>query len=316
MSKIYPYGGFWKRFAAFLIDAFIITIPLTVLYMVWMLRTMGPLMTQINASAAQAPTPDMIPGIMQLYGGMLAFQVISFLVFWLYYAFMESSSYQATLGKMALRLKVVNAKGKRITFWHATGRTLAKWISGITLYIGFLIAGANKHKQALHDIIASTYVVDKSYQPGDPLPEVKTHYVLLGLSIAGVLFVLIAPFVLVALLAMNEITHMPQVTTPSAASFSDAAWEEQVAPVMHKLQDLRALSKMPQLQQLPKEQQNPFAEEDYNFSFEDDGTVRAQRANNAAYAFIMRPDDNWPCCQPLVPEGCEDVSNVDVCQAK
>ena len=72
---------------------------------------------------------------------------------------MESSSRQATLGKMALGLKVSDLKGNRISFARASGRHFAKIVSGMILLIGYIMAGFTNRKQALHDMIAETLVL-------------------------------------------------------------------------------------------------------------------------------------------------------------
>lgn len=78
---------------------------------------------------------------------------------WLYFALMESSKYQATLGKMALSMKVTDESGKRISFGRATGRHFAKFLSTIIILIGYLMIVWNKKKQGLHDKLAHTLVV-------------------------------------------------------------------------------------------------------------------------------------------------------------
>jgi len=78
---------------------------------------------------------------------------------WLYFALMESSKYQGTLGKMALGLQVTDVRGKKIGFGRATGRYFAKILSALTLLIGFFMIGWTERKQGLHDIIADCYVV-------------------------------------------------------------------------------------------------------------------------------------------------------------
>ncbi len=296
MSKIYPYAGFWRRFGAFLIDSIILSVPLNGLYFLFMWPHLQTLMTQ--PPAAQG---DML----QFQAISWGFQILSLLVFWLYFSLMESSRHQATLGKMVLGIKVVDAQGKRLSFAHATGRTLGKIISGLTLYIGFMIAGANKHKQALHDIMASAYVVSKHYEEGQPLEEVETHYGLLGLSIAGLFLVFALFFAALLFLIVGGIMQVAGDSQNVKSSFTT-----------QKIQDMQALAKINSLQQLPQERRTPFQENGYAFTFEEDGTVRAQRAGEASYAFIMRPNELWPCCQPLVPDGCADAINVDVCQAK
>jgi uncharacterized RDD family membrane protein YckC len=79
---------------------------------------------------------------------------------WLYWAFMESSSKQATLGKMALGVIVTDYKGRRVSFGRATGRQLARFISSFLL-IGYIMAGFTEKKQALHDMVAECLVVVK-----------------------------------------------------------------------------------------------------------------------------------------------------------
>ena len=80
---------------------------------------------------------------------------------WLYWSLMESSAKQATLGKMALGIKVTDLNGNRIGFGKATGRFFGKILSGIILDIGFIMAGFTEKKQGLHDMIAGTLVVMK-----------------------------------------------------------------------------------------------------------------------------------------------------------
>lgn len=78
---------------------------------------------------------------------------------WMYYALMESSSYQGTLGKRALGLKVTDLGRARITFGSATIRYFSKILSALMLHIGFIMAAFTEKKQALHDIIASCLVI-------------------------------------------------------------------------------------------------------------------------------------------------------------
>jgi uncharacterized RDD family membrane protein YckC len=86
--------------------------------------------------------------------------LISVVIQWLYFAGMESSARQATIGKSAMSLRVTNYEGRRISFGHATGRFFAKIVSGlIPLGIGYIMAGFTEKKQALHDMIAATLVL-------------------------------------------------------------------------------------------------------------------------------------------------------------
>ncbi len=80
---------------------------------------------------------------------------------WLYHTWMESSRYEATLGKMALGIIVTDLNGGRISFVRANGRFFGKIVSGMLMNIGYLMAAFTEKKQALHDMLASTLVVLK-----------------------------------------------------------------------------------------------------------------------------------------------------------
>lgn len=188
MNKIYPYAGFWKRAIAFIIDMFVLSIPLGILMAALLV---SPVMELVKSAAANAePSPDIMLGIIGRY---LAGGIVSWLVWWLYFALMESGKRQATLGKMALGIKVTGPHGKRMSFARATGRFFAKIISGMPIYFGFYMAGFTRYRQALHDMIADTYVVDKTYQPAtEELPALPFSK---GFCVTGIL-VAVAPVVL------------------------------------------------------------------------------------------------------------------------
>ena len=136
------YAGFWIRFAAYLIDA-------VVLYAV-----MFVLMIPFGVESFTDPTAfDM--------SSMALFYVLIIVAWIAYFVGMESSAKQGTLGKMAVGIKVGNENGERISVGTAAGRLFSKILSGLILYIGYMMAGWDKKKQALHDKIAGTYVFYK-----------------------------------------------------------------------------------------------------------------------------------------------------------
>ncbi len=141
------YAGFWRRWGALFLDQMIITIPMTVLLIV-VLLAMG-----LDLDAKEPP-----PALIVAY---LVFYLVYFIVAALYYAGMESSAGQATLGKRALGIKVTDYEGQRISFKQALGRWFAAALSYMAMYIGFLMAGFTERKRALHDYLANTLVVDK-----------------------------------------------------------------------------------------------------------------------------------------------------------
>ena len=169
MNKIYPYAGFWKRALAFIIDSFALSIPTFIMMgILWVPQVMS--FVKIASSDAE-PSPEVIMGIMGRYFLSLALTwILCIGLGWLYSALMESSKYQGTLGKMALGIKVTGPNGERISFARATGRFFGKMISGMTLYFGFYMAGFTQKRQALHDMMANTFVIDKKQPEGAELP--------------------------------------------------------------------------------------------------------------------------------------------------
>lgn len=147
-AKTFYYAGFWIRFIALLIDSII----LNILQIPVSLLILGRV-TMVGFRA----TGD----IGEVLVSMMSYILVAFLIQWLYYASMESSVHQASLGKRAVGIKVCDINGERLSFAHATGRFFAKLLSSLTLGIGYLVAAFNPRKQALHDIVAGTLVVYK-----------------------------------------------------------------------------------------------------------------------------------------------------------
>ena len=94
------------------------------------------------------------------YVGQLLNLNLYFLVFhWLYYAIMESSEKQGTIGKRAMGIKVGDLKGRRITFWRASLRYFGKYLSTIVLFGGFVLAFYTRRRQTLHDLLTNCVVI-------------------------------------------------------------------------------------------------------------------------------------------------------------
>ncbi|HEY0233205.1 MAG TPA: RDD family protein, partial [Dokdonella sp.] len=120
-----------------------------------------------------------------------------------YYAGFESSRHQATLGKQAIGIQVTDLEGRRLSLGRALGRWFAASLSYLTLYIGFFMAGFTQRKQALHDYVAGTLVVDRWAFSEQPERQQRT----LG---AGVIVLAIAvPLVCVALLGIVAAIALP-----------------------------------------------------------------------------------------------------------
>ena len=142
-------AGFWMRFAAYIIDYLITGVVGCLIGGVF-----GGIIGAVSVFRGESSLNS--EPLITFGSGVLGVTIA-----WLYYALMECSSTQATLGKMALGLKVTDMDGKRLTFSRATGRFFGKIVSGLILCIGFMMAGWTEKKQALHDILAGTLVVRK-----------------------------------------------------------------------------------------------------------------------------------------------------------
>jgi uncharacterized RDD family membrane protein YckC len=153
------YAGFWLRFVAYLIDGFVSGLAFLILLIpLFILTGAGAALSKIGSGE---DINNDVAALLSI-GFLFGFFGIIFLVSWLYHALSESSSWQATLGKKMLNLKVTDMTGQPISFGRASGRFFAKIVSGmIPLMIGYIIAGFTEKKQAIHDMIASCLVLRK-----------------------------------------------------------------------------------------------------------------------------------------------------------
>jgi uncharacterized RDD family membrane protein YckC len=152
------YAGFWLRFVAIFLDGLIVGIPMMIVGAI-----IGGIVGFTYGYSHPGTKFTFIDSDGSLNGTFVAMEVgimiLSITVKWLYFALQESSSAQATLGKRVMGLRVTSLEGRRIGFGQASGRFFAKIVSGMTLLIGYLMAGFTERKQALHDMIAGTLVV-------------------------------------------------------------------------------------------------------------------------------------------------------------
>src|ERR1700678_392969 len=152
------YAGFWLRFLAYIID----NIVLGVIFGVVALLAIAAIGVDYFRAMIQGLQDGNGEFPVALVSAILIAALLSAVVSWIYHAWMESSQYQGTLGKMALGLIVTDLNDQPVTFGRATGRFFAKIITGlIPLGIGYIMAGFTEKKQALHDMIASCLVLRK-----------------------------------------------------------------------------------------------------------------------------------------------------------
>jgi len=152
------YAGFWRRVAAYLIDSLILLIP------------------------------GLILGLLPILGFFLQ------LAMWATYKMIfEAGERQATPGKRAMGIKVTTLDGERISKGQAVGRYFGSLLSGLILGIGFIMAGFTARRQGLHDMMASTLVVNGDASDEDVRQGSGTMPMTAGVWVAVVL-VLIFPF--------------------------------------------------------------------------------------------------------------------------
>ena len=148
-------AGLWRRFAASIIDS-VITSVLSYIVLIPLALVMGIGMSEIAGIDSSGP------GVIF----MLAQYGLGLLIPAAYFGWMHSSSSMASLGKMAVGIKVCRPDGEGISFLRAIGRYFAYTLFAVfTCGLGVLISGLmvafSQKKQALHDMICDTIVVDR-----------------------------------------------------------------------------------------------------------------------------------------------------------
>ena len=150
-----PYGGFWIRLLAHLIDHIILGAVAAPLFFIMVLPSIVRIVHEAEQNQEQ-PSPEMI---LTIVSSAFVYIALAFVGQWLYEALLTSSSWQGTIGKRVLRLKVVDEAGNRIGFGRATGRFFAKILSSMFFCIGFIMIGFTERKTGLHDMLAGTRVL-------------------------------------------------------------------------------------------------------------------------------------------------------------
>lgn len=140
------YAGFWIRFVAKFVD-WIIMMIISVL-----INFAFGTFTPMAMNNPENITATMLPSILAM---LLQWSIMFFYVIWFV------GKHAATPGKMICGLKIVTPQNGKVTYMRAFGRCFAEILSGITLYIGYIMAGFDSEKRALHDRICATRVIKK-----------------------------------------------------------------------------------------------------------------------------------------------------------
>lgn len=134
-------AGFWLRFCAFFIDNILLQVVSSSINIFLGVPIFG---------SGPDETPDFA---MIAVGTLLGFAIAVTYETWMV------GKFGATLGKMALGLRVVQPDGSPITYMRAFGRYWAKILSGIACYIGYIMVAFDDQKRGLHDRICETRVI-------------------------------------------------------------------------------------------------------------------------------------------------------------
>lgn len=168
-SRDTEYAGFWVRLAAYVIDSIIVFF--------------GLLFVRLFLSGIMSVLSDTWIGGNILFHYTLkdillyGFQVLYFILC----TYLTGT----TLGKRAMNLRVVSADGQKLTILNVVYReTIGRFLCGLSVGIGYIIAGVDREKRGLHDILCDTRVIYAKrvkvipvyprYQappmPGQPMP--------------------------------------------------------------------------------------------------------------------------------------------------
>ncbi|WP_284320679.1 RDD family protein [Dyella acidisoli] len=169
----FDYASFWQRFGAWVIDLIILIIPsLIAMYAFDGLEAYKHLLEQIQNGA------DMTAAMRTYAQATEAASVASLVITYLYYVFFEASKWQATPGKLALRLRVTDLHGQRITLGRSAARNVVRLsaaIFGLIPLICYLAITWTQRKQGLHDLWAGTYVLNGTAQEQPPQRPSREH---------------------------------------------------------------------------------------------------------------------------------------------
>src|SRR2546425_7268458 len=124
-GPVLPYAGFWLRFVAYIIDGFVLGAGfIAIIVVLAMVTGLGSAVSRIH-SGEDIGEAFALLGVASIFLGI----GIAIVGGWLYFAMMESSSWQATLGKRALSIEVTDMAGERGSFWGGAGGPLRENIN-------------------------------------------------------------------------------------------------------------------------------------------------------------------------------------------
>lgn len=276
------YASVWKRFFAFLIDAVVFVI------LFWVLAQLMD-----NASVS----------------------LVLLVIIWLYYALLESSPLQASFGKIIVGIKVVDRRGRRLTFWQATERIFSKLVTNVTFYFGFFIAAFDKKKRTLHDRISHSAVVSKrvEFDPDALEEEPEEDASLTFITVVSVLLALVFVALIVVAVALPQYQKTErQVQLSRVLTALDYAARQQLKDSQRPGVDPRVwLRDYKNCQKISPEK---LSCPGFELTLEPGGVTAGARNHAMDILYTLYyPFDGGPVeCTPLTPQGeemCDTLNN-------
>ena len=159
-EKINHYAGFSRRLLAYILDAFFLQL-MQIIVIVPFLLSLGFDFVDVPFDwESYERYDDVFFKELELWIDQVRPLIIAGLITQtLYFSLLESSYLQASLGKLVVGIKVVDQQGARLNFLYCLVRNMSKFLSSLIFMLGYLMALVTKNKQALHDLIAGSYVV-------------------------------------------------------------------------------------------------------------------------------------------------------------
>lgn len=162
-------AGFWKRYVAYFIDFVLLYIVVEIfstIYFSFQAYSQSELLMDLlnslrkGSERGEMPDPFVLMQTMEtiLLPSLIFSSSAYFILAGIYFSKMESSRYQASIGKRMLGIKVTNLEGEPIRLPQAIVRYLAASLSWLTLNLGHALAAWTPQRRALHDYVARTRV--------------------------------------------------------------------------------------------------------------------------------------------------------------
>lgn len=143
------YAGFWLRLAAYLIDGVMLNIVTSITYLIFGVSDY----LEVNRAPDGSFESFSFNGAEFTVAMLLGFGISAT------YSIVCTSRWGQTVGKKAVGIKVVDARGHLLSPRAAAIRWIGYLVSIIILFIGYLMVAWDPRKQGLHDKMAGSFVV-------------------------------------------------------------------------------------------------------------------------------------------------------------